>query len=138
MRARLGMCAAKGFDAVEFDNVDAYLNRTGFALCVRPPALPRPGADVADHPPARERRVQVGDELLARLEAVDVVDLHWEERRLGDAAQAPLPARAQAGVPAAGAVDRRGQCRGGERSARKRTRGRRDGTEQDGDAEDQQ
>ncbi|MDX6553307.1 MAG: hypothetical protein QOH74_1795, partial [Gaiellales bacterium] len=32
MRARLDMCAAKGFDAVEFDNIDGYLNRTGFAL----------------------------------------------------------------------------------------------------------
>jgi hypothetical protein len=32
MRARMDMCAAKGFDAIEFDNVDAYLNRTGFAL----------------------------------------------------------------------------------------------------------
>ncbi|MDX6591830.1 MAG: hypothetical protein QOJ13_1026 [Gaiellales bacterium] len=32
MRARLDMCAAKGFDAVEFDNADGYLNRTGFAL----------------------------------------------------------------------------------------------------------
>jgi len=32
MRARLDMCAAKGFDAVEFDNVDGYQNRTGFPL----------------------------------------------------------------------------------------------------------
>jgi hypothetical protein len=29
---RLDMCAAKGFDGVEFDNVDGYSNRTGFAL----------------------------------------------------------------------------------------------------------
>ena len=26
------MCAAKGFDAVEFDNVDGYANKTGFTL----------------------------------------------------------------------------------------------------------
>jgi hypothetical protein len=32
MRARLDLCAAKGFDAVEFDNVDGYQNRTGFPL----------------------------------------------------------------------------------------------------------
>jgi hypothetical protein len=30
--ARLDMCAAKGFDAVEFDNVDGYTNKTGFTL----------------------------------------------------------------------------------------------------------
>jgi hypothetical protein len=30
--ARLDLCAAKGFDAVEFDNVDGYTNRTGFKL----------------------------------------------------------------------------------------------------------
>jgi hypothetical protein len=32
MRARLDMCKAKGFDAVEPDNVDGYTNRTGFPL----------------------------------------------------------------------------------------------------------
>jgi Glycoside-hydrolase family GH114 len=32
MNARLSMCAAKRFDAVEFDNVDGYLNHTGFPL----------------------------------------------------------------------------------------------------------
>ena len=32
LRARLDMCAAKGFDAVEFDNVDGYANTTGFKL----------------------------------------------------------------------------------------------------------
>lgn len=32
MRARLDMCDAKGFDAVELDNVDGYQNRTGFPL----------------------------------------------------------------------------------------------------------
>jgi len=32
MQARLDMCVAKGFDAVEFDNVDGYQNRTGFPL----------------------------------------------------------------------------------------------------------
>ncbi|OPG14423.1 endo alpha-1,4 polygalactosaminidase [Microbispora sp. GKU 823] len=32
MRARLDMCKAKGFDAVEFDNVDGYTNKTGFPL----------------------------------------------------------------------------------------------------------
>ena len=32
MEARLDMCARKGFDAVEFDNVDGYANRTGFPL----------------------------------------------------------------------------------------------------------
>ena len=32
MRARLDICANKGFDAVEFDNVDGYQNRTGFPL----------------------------------------------------------------------------------------------------------
>jgi hypothetical protein len=30
--ARLDLCAAKGFDAVEYDNVDGYANRTGFDL----------------------------------------------------------------------------------------------------------
>lgn len=29
---RLDQCRAKGFDAVEFDNVDGYANNTGFAL----------------------------------------------------------------------------------------------------------
>jgi hypothetical protein len=32
MQARLDVCASKGFDAVEFDNVDGYRNRTGFPL----------------------------------------------------------------------------------------------------------
>lgn len=32
IRERVGMCAAKGFDGVEFDNVDGYANDTGFAL----------------------------------------------------------------------------------------------------------
>ena len=32
MQARLDLCADKGFDAVEFDNVDGYQNRTGFPL----------------------------------------------------------------------------------------------------------
>lgn len=32
MRERLDRCAAKGFDGVEFDNVDGYTNRTGFPL----------------------------------------------------------------------------------------------------------
>ncbi|MGZ4131611.1 MAG: endo alpha-1,4 polygalactosaminidase [Actinomycetota bacterium] len=32
MKARLDMCAAKGFDGVEFDNVDGYQNKTGFPL----------------------------------------------------------------------------------------------------------
>ena len=40
MKARLDMCAAKGFDAVEFDNVDGYQNRTGFPLTGRRPAPP--------------------------------------------------------------------------------------------------
>lgn len=35
MRARLDRCAAKGFDGVEFDNVDAYANRSGFPLTKR-------------------------------------------------------------------------------------------------------
>jgi hypothetical protein len=30
--ARLDLCAAKGFDAAEFDNVDGYTNKTGFKL----------------------------------------------------------------------------------------------------------
>ena len=30
--ARLDLCVAKGFDGVEFDNVDGYSNRTGFNL----------------------------------------------------------------------------------------------------------
>jgi hypothetical protein len=30
--ARLDQCAVKGFDGVEFDNVDGYANRTGFPL----------------------------------------------------------------------------------------------------------
>ncbi|STY28591.1 Uncharacterized conserved protein [Legionella wadsworthii] len=32
MQARIDMCKAKGFDAVEFDNVDGYTNKTGFPL----------------------------------------------------------------------------------------------------------
>lgn len=32
MDKRLDQCASKGFDAVEFDNVDGYTNRTGFPL----------------------------------------------------------------------------------------------------------
>jgi hypothetical protein len=32
MAARLDMCRDKGFDAVEPDNMDGYLNRTGFPL----------------------------------------------------------------------------------------------------------
>lgn len=32
MEARLDMCRAKGFDAVEPDNMDGYRNRTGFPL----------------------------------------------------------------------------------------------------------
>ncbi|MEX0983542.1 MAG: endo alpha-1,4 polygalactosaminidase [Actinomycetota bacterium] len=32
MRARVDMCVRKGFDGVEFDNVDGYQNRTGFPL----------------------------------------------------------------------------------------------------------
>jgi hypothetical protein len=32
MQARLDICAAKGFDGVEFDNVDGYQNRSGFPL----------------------------------------------------------------------------------------------------------
>ena len=32
MEARLDLCASKGFDAVEPDNVDGYLNETGFPL----------------------------------------------------------------------------------------------------------
>ena len=32
MVARIEMCARKGFDGIEFDNVDGYANRTGFAL----------------------------------------------------------------------------------------------------------
>ena len=35
MRDRMDMCAAKGFDAIEFDNVDGYANRTGFDLTAR-------------------------------------------------------------------------------------------------------
>jgi hypothetical protein len=32
LRARMDMCVAKGFDGVEFDNVDGYANKTGFKL----------------------------------------------------------------------------------------------------------
>jgi hypothetical protein len=32
MQSRLDLCRAKGFDGVEFDNVDGYTNRTGFKL----------------------------------------------------------------------------------------------------------
>lgn len=32
LRARLDLCAAKGFDGVEFDWVDSYLQKTGFAI----------------------------------------------------------------------------------------------------------
>lgn len=32
MQARMDMCKSKGFDGVEFDNVDGYSNNTGFPL----------------------------------------------------------------------------------------------------------
>jgi hypothetical protein len=32
MEARLDLCASKGFDGVEFDNIDGYSNNTGFPL----------------------------------------------------------------------------------------------------------
>ena len=32
MRARMDVCRRKGFDAIEFDNVDGYQNATGFPL----------------------------------------------------------------------------------------------------------
>ncbi|WP_058535391.1 endo alpha-1,4 polygalactosaminidase [Legionella saoudiensis] len=32
MEARVAMCQSKGFDAVEFDNVDGYTNKTGFNI----------------------------------------------------------------------------------------------------------
>ena len=32
MEARLDLCKSKGFDGVEFDNVDGFSNRTGFPL----------------------------------------------------------------------------------------------------------
>jgi hypothetical protein len=32
LRDRISMCARKGFDGIEFDNVDGYRNRTGFPL----------------------------------------------------------------------------------------------------------
>jgi hypothetical protein len=32
LRKRLDLCASKGFDAAEFDNVDGYSNNTGFPL----------------------------------------------------------------------------------------------------------
>jgi hypothetical protein len=32
MRARMDICRRKGFDAIEFDNVDGYQNATGFPL----------------------------------------------------------------------------------------------------------
>jgi len=32
LSARLDQCVSKGFDAVEFDNVDGYANKTGFKL----------------------------------------------------------------------------------------------------------
>ncbi|WP_128376138.1 endo alpha-1,4 polygalactosaminidase [Streptomyces cavernae] len=35
MAARLDMCRDKGFDAVEPDNMDGYLNRTGFPLTAK-------------------------------------------------------------------------------------------------------
>ena len=35
MQARLDICQTKGFDAIEFDNVDGYQNRTGFPLSSR-------------------------------------------------------------------------------------------------------
>lgn len=35
MRSRLDVCRAKGFDAIEADNVDGYSNDTGFAISAR-------------------------------------------------------------------------------------------------------
>ena len=34
MAARFAMCARKGFDAVEGDNIDGFENRTGFTISV--------------------------------------------------------------------------------------------------------
>jgi hypothetical protein len=35
LRARVAKCEAKGFDAIEYDNVDGYANKTGFPLTGR-------------------------------------------------------------------------------------------------------
>jgi hypothetical protein len=35
MQARVRMCARKGFDGIDFDNVDAFTNETGFPLTKR-------------------------------------------------------------------------------------------------------
>lgn len=32
LRARIAACASKGFDGIDFDNVDGYTNDTGFPL----------------------------------------------------------------------------------------------------------
>ena len=32
MEDRLGECRSKGFDSVEFDNIDGFENKTGFSL----------------------------------------------------------------------------------------------------------
>ncbi|MDX6553306.1 MAG: hypothetical protein QOH74_1794 [Gaiellales bacterium] len=77
--------------------------------------------------------MEIGDVLRGRLEAVDVVDLHREERRLRDAAQPPLPAHLQAGVPAAGAIDGSRQHRRAGDGARRRAAR----PEQQGEAEEQ-
>lgn len=40
MRARMDRCAARGYDGIELDNVDGYVNRTGLsAVSIRPAAL---------------------------------------------------------------------------------------------------
>jgi hypothetical protein len=49
--ARLDMCKAKGFDAVEPDNVDGYTNTTGFPLTKAGPGrLPRGLPRRLNHP----------------------------------------------------------------------------------------
>ena len=35
LRKRIELCRSKGFDAVEFDNVDGYANHTGFAIAAK-------------------------------------------------------------------------------------------------------
>ena len=55
MQRRLDMCAAKGFDAVEFDNVDGYTNRTGFPL-----TAPSSSATTCSANQAHRRGISVG------------------------------------------------------------------------------
>ena len=69
MRARFAMCAHKGFDAVEPDNMDGFENPTGFPISAAQQLaydrLGGPGGPPAGHGGVREERPRAGGEARA-------------------------------------------------------------------------